>query len=46
MLLTNKQLEMLGFVISILATDALVLEHQAISTQSADLVFVVQEQFH
>ena len=39
-LLTHK-LEIHGCILSIVATDALVLKHQAISIHSADLVFVV-----
>ena len=35
-LLTHKQLEMYGCVLSTIATDALVLTHQAISIHSAD----------
>ena len=34
--LTHKQLEMYGYVLSTAATDALVLKHQAISVHSAD----------
>ena len=34
-MLTHKQLEMHGCVLSTLATDALVVKHQAISTHSA-----------
>ena len=36
LLLTPKQLEMHGCVLSSVATDDLVLKHQAISTHSAD----------
>ena len=39
--LTPKQLEIHGCVISIVATDALVLKHQAISNHSADKIFIV-----
>ena len=35
-LLTHKQLEMQGSILSIVATDALVLKHQAVSIRSAD----------
>ena len=34
--LTRKQLEMHGCILSTVATDVLVLKHQAISTDSAD----------
>ena len=34
--LTHKQLQMLGCLLSTVATDVLVLKHQAISTHSAD----------
>ena len=40
-MLTCKQLETHGCVISTVATDDLVLKHQATSTHSIDLVFVV-----
>ena len=33
---THKQVETHGYVLSTVATDALVLKHQAISSQSAD----------
>ena len=35
-MLTHKQLEMLGCLLSTVATDALELKHQAISIHSAD----------
>ena len=35
-LLTDKQLETHGYIFSTVATDALVLKHQAISIHSAD----------
>ena len=35
-MLTHKQLEQHGCILSTVATDALVLKHQAISTHSAD----------
>ena len=38
MSLTHKQLEMHGCVISIVATDVLVLKHQALGFNSADLL--------
>ena len=37
--LTRKQLEMHGCIISIVATDALVLKHQGISIHNADSIF-------
>ena len=39
-MLTHKQLETHGCVISTVATDALVLKHQFISTHSADYMFI------
>ena len=39
--LTHKQLEMYGCIFSPVATDALVLKHQAISIHSADWIFIV-----
>ena len=39
-------MEMHGCILSIVATDALVLKHQAISTHSADEIFVLLYQFH
>ena len=39
--LTHKQLELHGCVLSTKGTDALVLKHQAIITLSADLIFIV-----
>ena len=44
--LTHKCLETLGCVLSIVATDGLVLKHQAISTHSADWIQIVLDQFH
>ena len=44
--LTPKQLETHGCVFSIVATDALVLKHQTISTHSADEIIFVLDQFH
>ena len=38
--LTHKQLETQGCVISIVATDALVLKHQAIGTHNAGEIFI------
>ena len=45
-LLTHKQLEMHRCILSTIATDALVLKHQAISIHSADKIFIVLGQFH
>ena len=45
-LLTHKQLEMHGYIISIVATDALVLKHQAINIYNADYISIVLDQFH
>ena len=44
--LTLKHRETHGCVVSIVATDALVLKHQAISILSADQTFIVLDQFH
>ena len=44
--ITHTQLETHWCVISIVATDAMVLKHQAISSQGADLIFIVLEQIH
>ena len=44
--LTLEHLEMHGCVVSTVATDALVLKHQAISIHNADLTFIVLDQFH
>ena len=41
-----KHQEMHGCVVSIVATDALVLKHQAISIHNADHIFIVLDQFH
>ena len=41
-----KQLETYGCVFSIVATDALVLEHQGISIHSADEIFITLDQFN
>ena len=46
MCLTHKQLEMHGCILSIVATDVLVLMHQGISTNSADYIFIVLDQIH
>ena len=43
--LIHKQLEIYGCVFSTVFTDALVLKHQAISTHSADYVFILLVQF-
>ena len=45
-LLTLKHRETHGCVVSIVATDALVLKHQAISIHNADWTFIVLDQFH
>ena len=44
--LTIKHREMHGCVVSTVATDALVLKHQAISINNADQTFIVLDQFH
>ena len=44
-MLTLKQLETHGCILSIVATDALVLKHQAISILSAEKRFIVLDQF-
>ena len=44
--LTLKHRETHGCVVSTVATDALVLKHQAISIHNADLTFIVLDQFH
>ena len=44
--LTHKQLETHGRVLSSMATDALVLKHQAISLYNADYTFIALSQFH
>ena len=46
LLLTLKHLETHGCVVSAVATDALVLKHQAISIHNADWPFIVLDQFH
>ena len=45
-LLTLNQRETHGCVVSTVATDALLLKHQAISIHNADLTFIVLDQFH
>ena len=40
------QLEMYRSLFRTVATDALVLKHRAISTHSADEMFIVLDQFH
>ena len=45
-ILTQKQLEMYGCIISTLAADALELKHQAISIHCARQVSIVLDQFH
>ena len=44
-LLTHKQLEIHGCVISSVATDGLVLKHQAISSHTIDKIVIVLDQF-
>ena len=44
--LIHKQLEMHGCVLSTVATDALVLKHQAISIHIADEILILLDQFH
>ena len=44
--LTHKQLKTHWCVLSTVATDTLVLRHQAISIHSADQVFIVLDQLH
>ena len=44
-ILTHKQLEINGFVLSTVATDALVLKHQGISIHSADQISIPRDQF-
>ena len=44
--LTLKHRETHGCVVSTVATDALVLKHQAISIHNADYTFIVLDQFH
>ena len=43
-MLTHKQLEMLWYILSTVATDALVLKHQAISIYSVEQIFIVLDQ--
>ena len=45
-LLTHKQLETHECVLSTVATDVLVLKHQAISIHGAELIVIVLQQFH
>ena len=42
----HKQLEMHGFLLSTVATDVLLLKHQAINIHCADQLFIVLDQFH
>ena len=35
-----------GCIVSIVATDDLVLKHQALSAHNADYIFIVWDQFH
>ena len=44
--LTLKHYEMHGCIVSTVATDALVLKHQAISILSTDQIFNLLDQFH
>ena len=44
--LTHKQLETNGYILSTVATAALVLKHQSISSYSADNVFIVLDHIH
>ena len=44
--LTHEQLESHGCILSTVATDGLVLKHQAISMHSADQIFFVLDQLH
>ena len=44
--LTHKQLETLGCILSTVATDALVLKHQAISIYNAEKIIAALQQFH
>ena len=44
--LTHKQLEIQKCKLSIVATDARLLTHQAISIHNADYIFIVLNQFH
>ena len=46
MRLTPKHQETHGCVVSTVATDALVLKHQAISIHNADWIFIVLDHFH
>ena len=44
--LTQKQLETHGCILITVATDALVIKHQAIGIHSADWIFIVLDQLH
>ena len=44
-LLTHKQLEICGYILSLVATDVLVPTHWAISIQSTDKTDIVLDQF-
>ena len=44
--LIPKQLKTHGCIFSNVATDALVLKHQGISTHSADKIFIALDQFY
>ena len=43
---THKQQEKHGCILNTVATDALVIKHQAISTHSTDWIFVVLDRFY
>ena len=43
--LTHKQLETHWCILSTVATDGLVLQHQAINSHGADQIFIVLDQF-
>ena len=44
-MLTHKQLETHGHILSTAATNGLVLKHQAMSSHTADKIFIVLDQF-
>ena len=44
--LTPKHLETHEYILSTMATDALVLKHQAIINHSSDKIFIVLDQFY
>ena len=45
-LTAHKELEMHGCIYSNVATDALVLKHQGISSHSADSILILSDRFH